>query len=595
MRRRAVNYLILLFAILFLAVNCAKISSPSGGPKDLDPPVVVNDEPRNGSANFTGNSFTVTFNEYIVLNSITDKFMVSPPLAKNPQTTVRGKSLIVEFDEKLKDSTTYTFYFQDAIRDLNESNPINNYQFVFSTGPVVDSLSVAGKVYNSLTLEESPDQLVLMHKNLADTAPRKELPVYITKTDKRGSFRINNVREGSYKLYALGDKNNNKRYDQPDETFAFLDSVIVVNAITNDPSIMRDTIRQDSILLRDTIPVKRPGEYILYTFTGPRKTQYLTSSVRNQAYSLIYTFALPLDTARFDIFIPGEKDNSYFIEENDTRDTFKIWLTDSTLYNSEVLESIVKHPITDSTGLLVTTTDTVPLRYIAPRAVRGIRGPDKLSYTLNVQTGTLKPKENITIKALSPLIEPDTSRIKLFELKDTLKLKVPYSIAEDPDNASVYNIDSQLKENGQYLLVVDSAALSNMYGNVSDSVGIKFTVRTAISFGSLTVNITGYNEDIIVQLLDNNEKVVQEAARKGEGKVAFSLIEKGLYRLRVIYDLDGNGRWTTGDYDASKQSEPASYFPNALNVKENWDMIEDWDMSDKNFKNQTLRKVVPGT
>ena len=374
------------------------------------------------------------------------------------------------------------------------------------------------------------------------------------------------MKEGTYKLYALGDKNNNKRYDQSDETFAFLDSVIVVNAITNDPSLLRDTIRQDSILLRDTIPVRRPGEHVLYTFTGPRKTQYLTSSVRNQAYSLIYTFALPLDTARFDLFIPGETDNSYFIEENDTRDTFKIWLTDSTLYMSEVLESIVKHPITDSTGMLVMTTDTIPLRYLAARPVRGVRGPDKLSYTLNFQA-TLKPKESIIIKALSPLIEPDTSRIKLFEIKDTLQLKVPFSIVEDVDNASVYKINSQLKENGQYLLVIDSAALSNMYGNVSDSVGIKFSVRTVISFGSLTVNITGYDEDIIVQLLDNNEKVIQEMKRKGEGKVVFSLIEKGLYRLRVIYDLNSDGKWTTGDYDTSQQSEQSSYFPDALNIK----------------------------
>ena len=125
----------------FFVLSCAKISAPMGGPKDLDPPVIVKSLPENGTVMFTGKSFTVTFDEYIVLDRISEKFMVSPPLATKPEVKLKGKSLVVTWEEELADSTTYTFYFQDAIRDNNENNPINNFQYVFSTGPVLDSLS----------------------------------------------------------------------------------------------------------------------------------------------------------------------------------------------------------------------------------------------------------------------------------------------------------------------------------------------------------------------------------------------------------------------------------------------------------------------
>ena len=137
------------------------------------------------------------FDEYVVLDNINEKFMVSPPMKKKPRVFIKGKSVNVEFDEKLKDSTTYTFYFQDAIKDLNEGNILQNYQFVFSTGPVIDSLSVTGNVYNAFNLEVPEKTQVLMYRELADSAVVKHLPDYISRVDQTGYFRIDNVRAGN--------------------------------------------------------------------------------------------------------------------------------------------------------------------------------------------------------------------------------------------------------------------------------------------------------------------------------------------------------------------------------------------------------------
>ena len=144
-----------------LAAGCAKISSPTGGPKDKEPPVIVKSEPLNGSKNFTGKKIVITFDEYITLDNINEKFMVSPPMKNKPVIMVRGKNVVITYDEELRDSTTYTFYFQDAVRDLNEGNPINNYQFVFSTGPIIDSLSVTGNIFKAFDLNPPEKTLAL--------------------------------------------------------------------------------------------------------------------------------------------------------------------------------------------------------------------------------------------------------------------------------------------------------------------------------------------------------------------------------------------------------------------------------------------------
>jgi len=191
------------FMAIILVASCAKVSSPSGGPKDKEPPRIVKSEPVSGQTNFRDNKITITFNEFVVLDKITEKFMVSPPLKKKPVINVRGKKVILEYDEELKDSTTYTFYFQDAIRDLNESNAIDNYQFVISTGNVVDSLSVTGNVLSAYTLDPPENTLVMLYKDHADSAFIKSIPDYITKISKTGYFRIDNIKEGTYRLYAL--------------------------------------------------------------------------------------------------------------------------------------------------------------------------------------------------------------------------------------------------------------------------------------------------------------------------------------------------------------------------------------------------------
>ncbi len=620
----------LLSTIFIIVSDCAKVSAPRGGPKDKQPPVVVKSVPEYGAKNFKGKSVVITFNKYVVLDNISEKFMVSPPMKKKPRILIKGKSVNIEYNEELKDSTTYTFYFQDAIKDLNEGNILDNYQFVFSTGPVVDSLSVTGNVYNSFNLEIPEKALVLLYHELADSAVIKHLPDYISTVDQKGYFRINNVRAGNYKLYALIDADNSKNYNLPDEEFAFLDSSVVITPEKNFIPVVKDTTAlkkgltkgtspsdkdvseskkskgaasadksnsspkkksdKDKSSAKDTIFIK--GEYQLILFTAQKKNHYLAKSSRDSKYRLIYSLSLPPESMKFDFSIPGTENDKYFLERSKNLDTLKVWLADSALYSKSQITTIVKFPFTDSLGILGYKQDTIQMRYTPPRAPRVAKAKKhELKLENNIHNSLLKPGQSIVFSALTPFNQPDTSRIRLYELIESNRQRIPFYFAKDSTNSCRYILKTKLLQEKKYLLVADSGSFCNIYNDHSDSIGIKFSIRSPDSYGKLTLNLKNYEGGMIIQLLDKTEKLVAETYMKKAGKVVFPLLENGLYRVRVIYDLNGDGKWTTGDFTLGRQPEPVSYYPGELEMKTDWDLDQPWDVGLQNYKNQKLRET----
>jgi hypothetical protein len=578
--------LILLFTLIW---GCAKVSAPAGGPKDKKSPVVVKSVPENGARNFRENKLVITFDEYVVLEKINDKFMVSPPMLKKPVVLIRGKSVVVEFEDTLKDSTTYTFNFQDAIRDLNEGNITDNFQFVFSTGKVIDSLSVRGNVYNAYNLEVPENTLVLLFRDLSDTSVIKQLPDYISRVNQNGSFRINNVREGKYRLYALKDNDNSKNYNLIEEEFAFLDDPVEITPENNFFPVIKDTtgIKSGAGATTDSILATKGNTLIL--FAAQKKAHYLTSSDRKMAYQLIYSLSLPPDSMKFEFSIPDNRDDKYFIERNKNNDTMRIWLTDSTLYSQPQITTVIRYPFTDTTGLLTQKDDTVLLRFLAPRPTRGKVQRVPLKVSNNIGSGNLKPGQRIFFLSQTPFKEPDTSVIRLYEIINENKVKVPFSLVKDTSNAGRYDMTAKLTEGKKYLFIADSAAFGNIYGDYSDSTGIKFSVLESKSFGKLVVNIGNVENNLIVQLLDKTDNLVREKQVKSNGKIDFPLLEKGFYRLRAVFDLNGDGKWTTGDFSAGIQPEPVTYYSTEIEVRTDWTVNQDWTIGEKNFKEQKLR------
>jgi uncharacterized protein (DUF2141 family) len=592
MKAGALKSGILTAAVALFVTNCAKISAPTGGSKDTTPPVVVKSIPPSGTTKFKGKSIDITFNEYFTLDKLNDKFMISPPVKTKPKITVKGKTLSILFMEDLKDSTTYTLNFPEVIKDLNEGNTIPNFQYVFATGNVLDSLSVTGNVVLADNLEAGKNILVMLYGNLADSAPKKVLPDYMTIADANGYFRINNIKAGNYRLFALSDKNSNNRYDLEDETFAFRDSVINVSAVRNykppEPVVKDTVISKKVAIVKKEIPFLF-GDYKLYLFTGKKTVHYLSSSDRKLPYQFLYYLSIPPDTMKFAFRFADQGEYRYFTEKNRTGDTIMIWLRDSTLYYQPAIKTIATYPFTDSTKRNIYRNDTISMRFSFPKPGKVKPGWKTFKVSENVGGG-IKPGQKVIFSSTTPLRPPDTSKIKLYHLQVKEKQRMPVIFVPDSTSSRKYILNTELSEGEKYLFIRDKESFGNIYGDQSDSSGVTISVRQPNSYGHLKMDVRNGQGNMIIQLLSQKESILEERRMVNSGLADFPMLEKGFYRVRVIYDINGDGKWTTGDFNKKIQPEPVTYFPRELETKADWEIVEEWDVSVTHSKPQELRE-----
>jgi uncharacterized protein (DUF2141 family) len=272
-----------------------------------------------------------------------------------------------------------------------------------------------------------------------------------------------------------------------------------------------------------------------------------------------------------------------------------VWLADSSLYSKQEITTYLKYPFTDSLGITGYKLDTISLRFAMPKPTRGtkIKKP-VLGIETNILSGSLKPGQTIVFKSKTPFREPDTSKIKLYETVQTAKHKVAYQFVKDSLNSGKYYLNTKLAEGKKYLLIADSGSFSDIYNLSTDSVGIKFSIKDPISYCKLTLDIKNYEGGRIIQLLDKAEKLIAEHYMTKDGKTVFPLLETGIYRVRVIYDLNGDGKWTTGDFSKHRQPEPVSYYPKEIELRSGFEVEQTWDIAVKNFKDSKMVEIKKG-
>jgi len=230
--RIAAYYFYLLIGLTIY--SCANIVTPTGGEKDIIPPTVLQYSPDTNSIYFDATEIQIQFDEYVVLNDVFNQVIISPPLDGIPEYKIKGKTLTIKLNSTLRDSTTYTVNFGQAIKDNTEGNILNNFTYVFSTGSYLDSLQISGKVTDLLTGAPSEKTFVVLYYEPTDTSFQTSKPYYFSKTDETGNFKISNIKAGEYKLYALEDQNFNYFYDLPNERIAFQRETILIDSNITD-------------------------------------------------------------------------------------------------------------------------------------------------------------------------------------------------------------------------------------------------------------------------------------------------------------------------------------------------------------------------
>ncbi|MCW3126753.1 MAG: hypothetical protein JWO03_2411, partial [Bacteroidetes bacterium] len=390
--RSALKYLRFAPVILFFLISsCANEAPPTGGKREMEPPTVKESNPPNKSLNFHDTKIKIRFKKYIQQTLDPKEILISPPMEKNPKFFVNGKSLSILLQSKLKDSTTYTINFGDAIKDNNEGTPLKNFSFVFATGNNLDSASVSGMVYNVKDPKAAEDIIVALYPLDSVDGIGHSKPYYFAKSDKQAAFKINNIHSGSYRVYALKDENLNYKYDQANELVGFLDSVITLI----DSSKL--TFNMSAFESKNARP-----KFVDASAIAPGK--------------ILITYNAPIKTLKFNSDLLSPKD---IVEINNTNDSIIYWFSNSYVIKGK-LELTVNDTIRDSTrvDLKYLSNDTINNRKLYPLRIESQEiKQDSLRKTQSNKP-VLSPFKPIISNLSRPVVSIDSNK-RLYVLNDS--------------------------------------------------------------------------------------------------------------------------------------------------------------------------------
>ena len=579
------------FAVILFCWSCAQQGSPSGGPRDLDPPVPIETNPPNYSTRFEAKKIYITFDEYIVLDNVNQQLIVSPPMEEKPEVKLKKKTLIIEFEETLKTNTTYTFNFGDAIKDLHEGNKLQNYEYVFSTGDVLDSLSVRGILKYAENLDPPNEPLsIMLYSDLRDSVPLTDIPLYIGRSNDSGVFCVNNLRPDIYKVFALKDANNNFLFDLPTEEIAFLDSSLIVNAAfarrllgdTIVPVVVPDSILVDSTgMPADSVVEKGPNLNAIYIdlllFTEESEIQYLTDYAREDRRKLQLTFARSLtDTFSYHFLQEkNESDPTVLDHFSSTRDSLTLWVKDSLHYLKDSLFVAASYTVKDTSEQYVLRMDTLLFSY-KEKSSRNKKGQAEEKKEEKLAIHTIRNNANQELNQSLPLVidfpvdRIQDTLISLYHIPDSLEISIPFVVKIDSTVFGRARLSASWKSAASYRLVALPGAISSIYPLEHDTIDVKFTTRDLEYYGQILLSLENVKNRVVVQLF-SGDKMLRERTIVEDGQYAFPFLAPKEYSFKFIHDLNGNGRWDTGNYMEKLQPEPVELLPVKIEVRSNWD------------------------
>lgn len=579
----------------YLVCSCANKGYPEGGPKDVTPPHVVEERPASFNRNFDRKSINIYFDEFVQLKNVNEKFIISPPQAKKPQVRLRGKYIMVEFQDSLRPETTYSMDFADAIADNNEGNPLGYYRYVFSTGSVIDTLELSGNVVDAETNEPVYNAYVFIYRDAADSVPITQLPDYMARTDSSGFFRLTNLRSADYKVVAVMDENRDYKYVPEAEQVGFLDSLVR-------PVVMEmsrtDTLSDDSVVTASYLAYG-PNNLFIRLFPEEQTQLYMTNSERTQRELLYFTFSVPgQNDFGIELLDTVVKAPWYLTEQSAGKDTLKLWMTDSALYKKDTLRFKLSYLKTDSLNRRSPHVDTVRLVFAEKRKTdRKKRNredetaatPAMTFLNINASVGSEQDlNRGISLEFDSPLSGEGLDSIKLFEKVDTVYQPVKFELEHDTVRIRRYGLKVAWQPEKEYKLVIDSARITDIYGHHNNRLEKKFKVKGLESYGKILLHVREGEGQIVVQLYKGDNKkaengrreftIVDEKTVSGEGDVTFDFLHAGKYGIRAVLDENGNGKWDTGLYLKGIQPEKIVYLPGEINVRQNFDIEQEFNL-----------------
>lgn len=525
---RKIQHLFLIFLVLSFS-QCAKKGRPDGGPIDEDAPIFVTANPPYETINFDKKEINIYFNEYIKLKDLTKQLIISPPLNPenppliSPQGTP-SKFINIKILDTLKENSTYIFDFGNSVQDNNESNTLERFKYIFSTGNYIDSLSLSGNVKNAFISKSVEDIKLLLYRldsSYTDSAVYNRKPDYVTSSLDSSNYQFTNLRKGNYLLVALDDVRSDYIFNPETDKIGFLNDTI--------------TLPRDSIINHTISIFKEELPYIFRRGKEIRKGQLIFGYKGKPKNLTVETLSAVPDNFKTIIFPEKGKD------------TLNLW-----------------HSLIEKDSLIFKISDNI----ISDTVTVKLRKKELDSLKVNEITGgILNLKDTLFFLTNNPVVSIDTSRIN-FKLSDSINF--PYeAFISKKENKIGFLFEKKYKKS--YKINLYPNALTDIFNTTNDTISSLFRTRGTEDYGEISVTIQNPKKiPVIIQLTDiNDATIVQETCSENKN-ISFDLLIPQKYKIRIIYDSNQNGIWDTGSYLEKKQPEHVEYFPEIQEVRANW-------------------------
>lgn len=521
------------FMLLILSTwQCASIQRPTGGPKDSIPPRIVEERPSNLTRNFSEEEIIIEFDEFIKLANEYQEITMSPEMPSRPEFRIRRRNLVITLPDSLEENTTYTINFGKAIQDVNESNELVNYTYVLSTGDVIDSLSISGNVRNALTKEAEEGITVMLIPTRQDSIFGKSRPNIFTQTDTAGYYKLNYLREDTYRIYALKEENNDRIYNAPSEYIGFLiDSIYLDTMLTNIDLEFFNQIPDDFRNINRSIePTGR----------------------------ISFIFNRPLENGDIQILTPKDLEQNKIIEFVATRDTATMWV------NKLDFDSLRVRFMENENVL-----DTVTMR-------RGRNDKYDRNFIIvnNLDRSRVNRINHLALTSGSPVSAIDRNKLVLTE--DSIP-RTNYQLVADASAPRKYILRYNWRPNRNYELEIQEGAFRGYFEDVNQPVTINFTLDDSDTHGDIIFDVTvpDTSQQYIIELInDTKDHVYRRVIVSNHQEIPFKQLRAGKYRIRVIYDENGNGKWDPGHLKQRLQPERVWYLAKEFIIRPNWEQSD---------------------
>ena len=555
------------FFFIYFLTECASISPPGGGPRDTIPPVLIKSIPEQKSLNFSGNSVSLVYDEYLKIENLTKQLIITPIIQDEYEQKIRRNSIEIIFPEPFKDSTTYTFNFQDAIQDITEGNVTEDNVLAFSTGDYIDSLYINGKVVDLFSNDPVEDILVCLYPFDDTLDIFNSPPIYLTKTDEEGKYLIENIKNGIYRLYAYDDVNSNLNCDMPREMFGFSSDTIVLNG--NIDSVFMQVLSLDM----RAIEIQRAGPAGKYFEIKTNKglVDYSIQPI-DTTVILYHNFWSDNKTIRFYNTLQTSDSIEFVFEASDSLenifiDTLYLKFVESKREKDEFSFSVVpkdNSKITDRfEGTLkfnkpITLIDFDSI-YFEYDSITFQYMHDSLPYTLNEKKDKLTFQMDLFYSSyLESLAQSDTATRTTVEEGDRGQ--------RGGSPASPGSRNPKLKLHfGKYAFVTAD-------GDSSAQRVLEYQKLRPENFGTIKGNVYSDYDSFIIQLINSRNEVIQEI--QNAKQYTFNLVSAGDYFIRVFIDNNNNGKWDPGNIFMNIEPEGIYFFPEEITIRANWELTD---------------------